>query len=192
MRKLDLQEIRGPERYAAARDQARRDVIALKRARRVSVGPQVTLVFENRETMRFQIEEMCLVEGIVEPDKIQHEVDTYNAILPEEGALGATLFVEVMSEKALRNVLDKLVGLHEHVWLVVAGERVKAAFDPDQFTTDKLAAVQYLKLPLTAPARAALARPGTELKLAIDHEAYRHETTLSEETRAELARDLES
>lgn len=190
MRKLVLSDILGPARYAPVRDELRQRVIELKRARRVSVGPQVTLVFENRDTMRFQVEEMCRAEGITADDKIQFEVDTYNKVLPEDGQLGATLFIEVQSDAALRRTLDALVGLQHHVWLIVDGQRAQATFDPDQFTTDKLAAVQYLKFPLDEKARAALARPNADLRLAIDHPNYQHEARLSEATRASLAADL--
>jgi hypothetical protein len=190
MRKLALDDIVGPPRYATLRDEARRRVIELKRPRRVSVGPQITLVFENRDTMRFQIEEMCHVEGISDPGKIQHEIDTYNNVLPDDGELGATLFIEVQSDAALRRTLEALVGLQQHVWLSVDGRRNGATFDPEQFTDDKLAAVQYLKFPLDEASRAALGRPGADVRLSIDHPNYRHEARLSEETRASLAGDL--
>lgn len=190
MKKLVLEDILGPEKYEPARDEMRRAIIELKKRRRVSIGPQVSIVFENRETMRFQVEEMCRAEGISDPSKIQHELDTYNAILPEDGALGATLFIEVQSDAALRNTLETLVGLQNHVWLVVGGSRVRAAFDEAQFTTDKLAAVQYLEFPLDEEAQAALAKPGTDVRVAIDHPAYAHEARLDERARAELATDL--
>ena len=190
MEKLALADVLPPDRYEAVRDERRRAVIELKAKRRVSVGPQVTLVFENRETMRFQVEEMCRAEQIRDPAKIQFELDTYNAVLPDEGALGATLFIEVLSDAALRRTLDVLVGLQNHVWLVVGSERAKATFDDAQFSTDKLAAVQYLSFPLSAGARAALARPGAEVRLVIDHPGYGHEARMSEATRAELATDL--
>jgi Protein of unknown function (DUF3501) len=190
MRKLALDDILGPARYAAARDEMRRQIIDLKRPRRVSVGPQITLVFENRETMRFQIEEMCRAEGITDPAKIQHEIDTYNQVLPDDGQLGATLFIEVQSDAALRRVLDQLVGLQDHVALVVEGRRAGATFDQEQFTADKLAAVQYIKFPLDPASREALGRPGADVRLTVDHPNYRHEARLSEETRASLAGDL--
>ena len=127
----------------------RKRVIEIKRVRRVSVGPQVTIVFENRATMIFQIEEMCRAESISTPDKIQEEIDIYNKILPDAGQLGATLLVEITDEAQIATTLERLVGLQEHVWLVVGGERIKAEFDPDQFQADKLAAVQYLKFTLS-------------------------------------------
>jgi Protein of unknown function (DUF3501) len=190
MRKLTRADIRGPKLYAAIRDDLRKRVIEIKRVRRVSVGPQVTVVFENRATMIFQIEEMCRAESLSEPDKIQDEIDIYNDILPDEGQLGATLLVEITDEAQIATTLERLVGLQEHVWLIVGGERIKAEFDPEQFKSDKLAAVQYLKFSLSAAAQKALATAGTAVALSIDHPSYRHEARLGEPSRESLAEDL--
>lgn len=191
MDKLTLKDILGPSAYERVRDERRRRVIELKRRRRVHVGPNVSLVFENRDTMASQVEEMCRAEKLTEPAKIQEELDVYNAVLPDDGQLAATLFVEVSTEAAIAPMLNKLMGLQEHVWFVVGGSRVKATFDPEQFAQDKLAAVQYLKFPLGEAEQAALREPGTGVAVAIDHSAYRHQATLDEESRAELAEDLD-
>jgi hypothetical protein len=191
MKKLTLKDILGPSAYERVRDERRRRVIELKRRRRVHVGPNVSLVFENRDTMSSQIEEMARAEKLTEPAKIQEELDVYNAVLPDDGQLAATLFVEVTTEAAIAPMLNKLMGLQEHVWFVVGGSRVKATFDPEQFAQDKLAAVQYLKFPLGEAEQAALRDPGTGVAVAIDHPSYRHQATLDEESRAELAKDLE-
>ena len=190
MKKLTRADIRGPQLYAAIRDDLRKRVIELKRVRRVSVGPQVTIVFENRATMIFQIEEMCRAESLSAPEKIQEEIDVYNAILPDEGQLAATLLIEITDEGEIGHTLEKLVGLQDHVWLIIGGERVKAEFDAEQFAADKLAAVQYLKISLGPTARAALTTAGTAVAVAIDHPNYRHEARLGEASRASLAEDL--
>jgi hypothetical protein len=191
MEKITRADIRGPRLYAAARQDLRRQIIELKKRRRVSVGDCVTLVFENRATVIFQIEEMCRAEGLDAPDKIQEEIEVYNRLLPDAGELAATLMIEITDEADVEHVLERLVGLQEHVWLVVGGTRVKASFDGEQFEADRLAAVQYLRFPLGRAAEAALREPGTAVALAIDHPNYRHEARLDEATRAELARDLD-
>jgi hypothetical protein len=190
MKKITRVDIRGPRHYAAVRDDLRKHIIALKKRRRVTVGDLVSLVFENRATMIFQIEEMCRAEGLEAPDKIQEEIDVYNRILPDDGQLAATLFVEITDESQMTMVLERLVGLQEHVWLVVGGTRVKATFDPEQFAADKLAAVQYLRFPLEPEERRALAEAETAVAVAIDHPHYRAEGRLDEAMRAELATDL--
>jgi hypothetical protein len=191
MRKLTRADIRGPVLYEAIRDDLRKRVIELKRVRRVSVGPSVSIVFENRATMILQIEEMCRAERIVEPSKIQDEIDIYNAILPDDGQLGATLLVEITEESQIAPTLERLVGLQDHVWLIIGGERIKGEFDPGQFEGDKLAAVQYLKFTLSAAAQKALTTSDTAVAVAIDHPNYRHEARLGEASRASLAQDLE-
>src|SRR3954471_11536699 len=133
MKKLTRQDIRGPAAYEAVRDEMRRRIIDIKKGRRVSVGPSDALVFENRDTMITQIEEMCRAERLFDDAKIQEEIDVYNQVLPDDGQLAATLFVEIPTEAAVSRTLNKLVGLHEHVWLVIGGTRVKATFDPEQF-----------------------------------------------------------
>jgi hypothetical protein len=190
VKKLDRADILGPKKWAAVRDERRRAVIDLKKKRRVSIGPQVSLVFENRETMRVQVEEMCRAENLTSDEKIGEEIAVYNAILPDDGQLGATLFVEMQSEASMARTLERLVGLQEHVWLVVGGHRSKATFDPDQFKADRLAAVQYLKFPLSPEAAEALKAHGSAVALAIDHPNYRHSAQLDESQRAELATDL--
>ena len=191
MKKLTLKDILGPTGWAAVRDERRSAVIELKKRRRVSVGPQVSLVFENRETMRVQIEEMCRAENLVSDEKIQEEIDVYNQVLPDDGQLAATLFIEMTSEASMARTLERLVGLQEHVWLVAGGHRVKATFDPDQFKADKLAAVQYLKFPISPLAAEALRAPGSAVAVAIDHANYRHSAQLDEQQRGELATDLD-
>jgi hypothetical protein len=190
MKKLTRADIRGPKLYEGFRDDLRKRVIALKRVRRVSVGPLVSVVFENRTTMISQVEEMCRAEQLHEPDKIQHEIDTYNEILPDDGQLGATLLIEITDETQIASTLERLVGLQDHVWLIVGGERMRAEFDPEQFASDKLAAVQYLRFTLSAEAQRALRTEGTAVAVAIDHPQYRYDTTLGEPSRASLAEDL--
>jgi hypothetical protein len=189
--KLTLRDVLAPKAYAPLRDQRRAQVIALKKRRRVSVGPQITLLFENRETVRAQVEEMCRAESIEDDEKIQHELDVYNAILPEPGELAATLFIEVTSDRALQRILEQLVGLPEHVWLVAGESRSRATFDRGQFEADKLAAVQYIKFPLSPEAQAALRTPGAQVRLSIDHPHYQHTALVGDEVRAELAKDLD-
>ena len=190
MKKITPADVRGPKLYAGFRDDLRKRVIELKRERRFSVGPTVTLVFENRTTVLFQIEEMCRAESIFAPEKIHEEIEVYNALVPNDGEVSATLFVELTDEETLAATLDSLVGLQDHVWLVIGGKAIKATFDAEQFAADKLAAVQYLRFPIDTQARATLREAGSSLLLRIDHPNYAHETTLSEAGRKQLVADL--
>jgi len=190
--KIERRDILGPRRYEPARDDLRRHVIELKKHRRVSVGDRVSLVFENRATLTFQIEEMLRAEGIVDEAKTQGEIDVYNELMPDADALSATLFVEIPQGEDARAALGRLVGLDEHVALVVGSHRIRAAFAPGRQEADRISAVQYTRYPLPAAARQALRTPGTSVAVEIDHPAYRHRAELGEAMRASLARDLDA
>lgn len=191
MRPIQLSDIRGPKLYEGFRDDFRKRIIALKKHRRVAVGDRVTLVFENRHTLLFQIEEMLRAEGILEKSKIQEEIEVYNALMPGSDSLSATLFIEVPPGADARAELDRLVGLDEHVVLHVGEHPVRASFEEGRSTADRISAVQYTRYPLDEATRQALRTEGTRLAIEIDHPQYQHRTECSEETRASLAADLD-
>jgi hypothetical protein len=196
-RMLTLADIEDLRAYERERDAYRRRVIALKRRRRVSVGPIVSIVFENRETMRSQVQEMARAERMVSDEQIQKELDVYNALIPEAGELSATLFIELSGEEALREWLPRLVGIEHSVVLRLpaptpAESTVRAV--PDSAHEEALtrpeitASVHYIRFALdTAQVERFAAGP---VALAIDHPQYDAEAVLSEEARAELLSDL--
>lgn len=191
-RKLTLDDIADHRAYERERDEFRRRVIALKKRRRVPVGPHITLLFENRDTIRFQVQEMARVERLLSDEAIQAELDVYNPLVPEPGQLAATLFVELTSEVALKEWLPKLVGVERSVELR-AGDRVVRA-DPEeshesQLTREEItASVHYIHFSLSAAEIEAVAEG--PVSLAVTHESYQHETELNDETVAELLADL--
>ena len=191
IRPIERADIKGPALYGPIRDDFRRRIMDLKQARRVVVGDRVSLVFENRHTLTFQIEEMLRAEHIVTDDGIAAELEIYNALMPTPDSLSATLFIELPREADAYVELRKLVGLDEHVALRLDGRTIRAAFEPGRSTDDKISAVQYIRFPLDAEARAALAKPGTPLALEIDHPQYRHTVELGDATRASLAQDYQ-
>ena len=153
MRPLSLEEIVPRDRYAALRPGFRDAIIAHKRNRRMAVGERVTLLFEDRETLRFQVQEMVWVEGIGEPEKIQREIDVYNELMPGDRELSATLFIEITDLAEIRPELERLVGLDEHVALSLGtgrdAEAIPARFDTKQFEQDRISAVQYIRFGLS-------------------------------------------
>ncbi len=194
MRPLEAAEIVGRETYAAARDRYREAVIAYKRCRRVAVGESVTLVFEDRETLRFQVQEMIWIERIADPDRIQHEVDVYNELMPGPGELSATLFIEITEPGRIRPALDRLIGIDAHVCLVLGedgeAERIRARFDERQMEEDRISAVHYLRFPVGDAGAERLADPRVPAALEIDHPHYERRCELSEPTRRALLADL--
>lgn len=195
-RKLTLADITDQRAYERERQEFRAGVIALKKKRRLSVGPFVTLVFENRETIRFQIQEMARVEKLITDEAIETELRIYNPLIPEPGHLAATLFVELTSDELLREWLPQLVGIETAVILRL-GEGsdvvdVRCLVDPDhaeQLTRDDItASVHYVHFDLSDEEVERFA--SGPVALALDHPNYRHELVLAEETRAELLTDL--
>jgi hypothetical protein len=189
MKKLERKDIRGPHVYGPIRDDVRKYVVALKRHRRVAVGSLVTIVFENRQTMIFQIEEMLRAESITDEDKIEAEIAVYNTLLPDEGELSATIFVEIADSREVRPTLERLVGIDEQVFLEVDGMRAQARFEAGRSTEERISSVQYLRFPLDAQQRKRLCE-GAPVRLLIEHPHYGQAVDLAELTRLELARDL--
>jgi hypothetical protein len=193
-RKLALADIADLRAYEREREEFRRHVIALKKRRRVHVGPIATFVFENRETIRFQIQEMARVEKLITDEAIQGELDAYNTLVPERGQLCATLFLELTTEEELRTWLPRLVGVERAVALRVGpgGTVVRAepeAAHAEQLTREEVtASVHYVWWQLDAAAIAGV--EAGPVALLIDHPSYTRETLLGADTVAELLADL--
>ena len=190
VKKLALSDILPPRLYEPVRDDMRRRVMEIKRPRRVSLGPIVTLVFENRATLIFQIQEMLRAEHLDTQDKIQAEIDIYNELIPEPGQLSATLFVEITEQAQIRPLLERMVGIDEHITLRIGEHVVAAEFEPGRSEADRISSVQYIRFTLPAAAAAALCTSGISLALVSDHPQYDHRSELGEETRQSLAGDL--
>ena len=195
-RKLTLDDISDLRAYEREREAFRAHVIALKKRRRVGVGPFVTVVFENRDTIRFQIQEMARVEKLISDEAIEGELRAYNPLIPEPGELACTLFVELTSEVALREWLPRLVGIERSVELRIGtgDERLVVPCIPDaehaeHLTRDETtASVHYLHFQLTPEQVEALGSGPVEL--AVTNPAYDHATPLGQEVVAELLSDL--
>jgi len=190
MRPIELADFLGRERYGAERDAIRRRIIAHKQARRVAVGDRLSFLFEDRTTIWYQTQEMLWIERITDLDAIREELAVYNALLPGPGELSATLLIEIEEQRRLREELNRLVGIDEHVTLEVGGElRVAATFEAGRQTAEKISAIQYVRFPLEAEGRGRIAA-GAPLALAVAHPSYRARTLLPEAVRASLAADL--
>jgi Protein of unknown function (DUF3501) len=191
---LTLEDVYDLERYEAIREPYRRAILTHKQARRLAVGDRVTVVFEDRETVRWQVLEMARVERIRDAAQLQHELDVYNALLPGADSLSATLFIEITEVAAIRPELDRLIGIDEHLSLVLgdgaAALAVRARFDADQMDEERISAVHYVRFPLAGPARAAFLDPSVPARLRIDHPSYAASAELPPAMRESLRRDL--
>jgi hypothetical protein len=192
-RKLTLADIADLREYERTREAFRARVIEMKKHRRVHVGPIVTLVFENRDTVRFQIQEMARAERMLSDEQIQEELDVYNPLIPEPGCLSATLFIELTTQEELRAWLPRLVGIERSVALELAGGEVvraepEAAHASQLTRQDVTASVHYVQFRLTPAQVEALA--SGEASLVVDHPEYRHRSPLAPATRQALLEDL--
>ena len=192
-RKLALSDIKDMRAYEHEREDFRRHVIELKKRRRIPLGTIMTIVFENRDTMRFQVQEMARAERMLRDEQIAHELETYNALIPDAGELSSTLLIELQSEEQLREWLPKLVGIERHMAFTLpdgSSARGTTSEEDEQRLTreDTTAAVHFLKFALT-PAQIAAFDDGP-VRLGSDHPAYPHTTELDAEQRAALADDL--
>ena len=189
MRKVAIDDIVGLSGYEKIRQDFRRRIIELKQKRRISLGDRVTLVFENRDTVIFQIQEMLRVERINDLDKIRQEIVTYNQLIPDSGELSATLFLEIENPSHLREELLKFQGIEEATSLRIAAHRLSARFESGRSKEDKISAVQYVRFRFDDQALETFVS-GERTELVIDHRNYQAAVTLQPETQRSLAEDL--
>jgi hypothetical protein len=186
-------ELPGSDEYEAIRPVFRRRVMRLRDLRRVALGEEMTVHFETRDTVVYQILEMLRAEGgWHRPGGVASEVEAYNPLVPAGSELSATLMVETDAAGDRDRLLRDLVDLDGHLFLQSGGlPPVAARFDRFQIGTDRISAVQYLKWPVDAANAAALRTPGTAIRVICDHPSYRAQEVLAEDTRSEIAADLD-
>jgi len=183
-------EIEDLNAYDKHRDQAIHEAITLKAKRRVYLGDRVSLAFECRATVLFQIQEMLRAERIFEEPRILEEIATYNDLMPGGGELSATLFIEITSAARVQAELDSLLGLEEHLWMEIGDDlRLQAWFEPGHSREDRISAVHYVRFKLTPPMVEAF-RAGAPVTISFDHPHYHARTELPPAQAAELAKDL--
>jgi len=194
MDKLNREDLLSLEQYAEQRADFRDRVMAHKKNRRVNIGPHLTLYFEDRLTIQYQIQEMLRIEKIFEADAIQEELDTYNPLIPDGSNLKATAMFEFEDVELRQKRLRELVGVENQIWLQVDGfEKVYAIANEDleRSTDEKTSAVHFLRLELSND-MAMAAQSNAGISLGVGHDLYRHETVLEGQTTRSLINDLSS
>jgi hypothetical protein len=182
MKPVDRSEILDYVTYDEQRDALRPAIMAAKGLRRVNVGPYLTFLFENRDTVRYQVHEMLRTEKIVKESDIAHELATYNELLGDPGELGCTLLIGIATEAERAEKLAAWLALPKHVYAGLEdGTKVRASFDPRQIGEQRLSSVQYLKFPVGSTAPVAM---------GCDLPALTVESELSPAQRAALQEDL--
>ena len=193
MNPLRREDLFSLEKYADQRAAFRARVIEHKKNRRVNVGPNLSLYFEDRLTIQYQVQEMLRIERIFEADAIQEELDAYNPLIPDGSNLKCTAMLEFEDVAVRKERLAQLVGVENLVWLQVSGfDKVYAIAneDLDRSTEEKTSAVHFMRFELTAAMKEAL-RNGAALTFGTDHAGYPYTSEVPEETRQALLQDLQ-
>lgn len=192
MNLLTPQDLLPIEEYEQKREAFRSQIIALKQRRRISLGPLITLVFENHDTLRFQVQEMVRVERIVDPGKVQDELDVYNALLPSQGELSATLLIEITDESRMKEWLDRFMGLDcgRTVGIVAGGETAYGLFEGGHSHDTKISAVHFVRFRPSARMKGVIADLRQPVTLTINHNGYQAEVPVPGSLREEWLKDL--
>ena len=180
------------DEYERERESYRSRVIALKQRRRLSLGPLMTLVFENRETLRFQVQEMIRAERILEPSKVQDELDVYNELLPTPQELSATLLIEITEAASMKKWLDRFMGLDRGrtVAIVAGGETAFGEFEGGHSHETKISAVHFVRFRPNEVMRRAFADLRQPVSLMVNHNGYEQTVPVPGTLREEWLSDL--
>ena len=194
-RKLKLEDILDLRAYERIREESRATSIETKRKRRIGLGTVVTVMFENRQTMWYQIQEMIRSEKSMQDEQVMEELHAYNPLIPEAGQLSATLFIELTSEEQMREWLPKLVGIERSIVVVLSdGTEVHPVTDAQHDAAltreDITAAVHYIHFDFTPEQVATFASGPVQLRCI--HPNYLEVIELADSTIGELLIDLQS
>ena len=192
MKKITIDDILPLADYERVRAILRPLFIHEKERRRLGLGSHLTFIFENAQTAWYQVEEMIRTEKMTDRAAVQHEIDTYNELVPAPGELVATLLIEYAEAAEREAALRRLVGLERHLWLTLGAKKIPASFDDRQMSTEKISAVQFVRFPLEGVGGAELlelARKG-EAAIVADHPGLAARGAISGLVASSLAEDL--
>ncbi len=194
MRMLTREDLYTLEAYAGLRSEFRARVMEHKKARKIALGEHLTLIFEDRLTMHYQVQEMLRVERIFEPDGIQEELDAYNPLIPDGTNWKATMMIEYPDVAERRGALGRLVGIENQIWIRV-GElpAVTGIADEDLDRSDeqKTSAVHFLRFELSPDDQVAALKGGASLQIGVTHPDYTYSVLAPESVRDSLIADLD-
>ena len=193
MQKLTRDELFSLENYASARSEFRARVLAHKRNRKVSLGGHISLLFEDRLTVQYQVQEMLRIERIFEAAPINEELDAYNPLIPEGRNLKATMLIEFDDVELRKVQLEKLMRVEDHITATVEGHATVTAIadeDMDRSNETKTSAVHFLRFEFTPEMIAAL-RAGAALAFASTHPHCLEQTEIAGDTRVALLADFD-
>ena len=191
-RKIKLEDIISNEEYGKIRSAKRREMIEFKKYRRLDIGPVVSLYFESKDTMLYQIQEMAYVEKITR-DKLTDELISYNPLVPDGMELTATMMIEIDDPLRRKNFLSRLGGVEGKVKVLVGNKEIYADAEKDVDRTTaagKASAVHFLHFKFTVNLVEAFKDKNNIIQIGIDHDAYGHLSIISDKVREELAKEF--
>jgi len=192
MNNVTQQDLLSHADYEQQRSSIRQQIIALKKRRRVAIGDLVTLIFENRDTILYQIQEMLRTERIFDNEKVQDEIDVYNALLPKAEELSATLFIEITDSERIQELLDSFqeIDRSDTLSIHVGDQAIYAEFEAGHSKEDKISAVHFIRFQTNSTFRQLLRNSDVPASLNITHPHYQAEVIVSQEMRDEWLKDL--
>ncbi|NKB80749.1 MAG: DUF3501 family protein [Nitrospirales bacterium] len=193
MTPVTIQDLLSSVDYEHCRQEYRQRIIERKKRRRITVADCITLVFENRETVQFQTQEMIRAEHIVDTQKIQEELDVYNALLPTKNGLSATLFIEITDQDRIETLLNAFRHIDgpDTLAIRIGNEVVYATFESGHSKEDKISAVHFVQFPLTPACTAMLPDLHTSAYIQIRHPYCQADVSIPTALRQEWLTDLD-
>ena len=193
MDKLKKSDLYSLENYAVIRDEFRAEVMKHKKLRYIQLGENLRLLFEDRMTMQYQVQEMLRIEKIFEAEGIEEELDAYNPLIPDGQNLKAVMMIEFSDVEERKGALAKLIGVEREIWLQVEGfDKVYPISneDLDRETNEKTSSVHFMRFEFLSEMIAAL-KEGAVMKAGVDHPEYQYQVTIDDPVRQSLVADFD-
>ena len=192
MKTLNKESLMNIIEYEKVRHEYRKEIIDYKVNRRVALGPNVTMVFENEKTLSFQIQEIMRAERLVHDEQIQEEIEVYNSIMPPNGGLSATLFIEITDERKIKSVLNDFIGLTDgnNLYFEIGDEKVYAKFEEGREEEDKISSVHYVQFHFSENQKNHLGDFSQNTNIVINYNKYIYSVPVKDEMRKSLVNDL--
>ena len=192
MKTLNKESLMDIIEYEKVRHEYRKEIIDYKVNRRVALGPNVTMVFENVKTLSFQIQEIMRAERLVHDEQIQEEIEVYNSIMPPNGGLSATLFIEITDERKIKSVLNDFIGLTDgdNLYFEIGDEKVYAKFEEGREEEDKISSVHYVQFHFSENQKNHLGDFSQNTNIVINYNKYIYSVPVKDEMRKSLVNDL--
>tara|TARA_B100001250_G_scaffold293497_1_gene255132 strand:+ start:338 stop:916 length:579 start_codon:yes stop_codon:yes gene_type:complete len=192
MKKLELESLLNIIEYEKVRDDYRKDVILYKKNRRIALGPNVAMVFENEKTLGFQIQEIMRAERLVHDEQILEEIEVYNSIMPPRDGLSATLFIEITDEKRIKSILNDFIGLTdgENLYFEIGDDKIFATFEQGREEEDKISSVHYIQFHFDQDQKNKLADLSINVNIGINYNNYVYSIPVHDQMRFSLHEDL--